>query len=703
MKKHLLNCIFAAPFFLFAQQTYVWNTSSGAWTNPANWSPARTTPAVNDILEFSSNTTITDMPAAESIGKLRVYNNAAVTLSSTVTSIITTGHSTITAPHFAVETGAALHISSTAAIELHIETGFTGEVSGNIDFFDGAHRLLAASANSLVFKSGAVFTANTGFDGNAFGVTYLNSVVFESGAQYINKAGGNPFGASAPSTVTTFQSGSIYNHQRATSMSISGRTYGNVFITGNSNYNLSFNQNCIIQNNLELWDNSFTLNPTPSSGRLKIMGDVILHGAGNLTLGTTTTNNYIDLDGADQTIGSGGGTGAITIKNLTVNNNTTTLAQNITITGTLNLQQGIIHSSSAAMPILDANAGIQSCTHDYSHLTETNLGCDNAYIEGPVQKQGLSSSDFAFPVGAAGKLRPLFLRNATGSFTAEYHLGDPYIEVGAALGAGIHHISHIEYWNVSGSGNSGVELSFYDPNSGGITDMSALRIARYTGTAWKEAPVANYRGTPGSNGSVTSTVLSEFGSFTLASASGYPNNPLPIELTAFTAIQSNGQIVLHWSLAHETKTLGYVVEKSADAVHFKPMPDRLPATGKPPYNYQLIDTEPFKGKNYYRLRIIQQDGSSLFSPIIAVQVTAEYPFRVYPNPARKKIFIKIPDSSSISTLAIVHINGSVVRLVKTGYLTVVSVDISNLSPGLYYIKTIRGQSSLVVPFFKYNQ
>jgi hypothetical protein len=76
---------------------------------------------------------------------------------------------------------------------------------------------------------------------------------------------------------------------------------------------------------------------------------------------------------------------------------------------------------------------------------------------------------------------------------------------------------------------------------------------------------------------------------------------------------------------------------------------------------------------------------------------------VYPNPAREKIFIKIPASSSISTLTVVNIGGSVVKRLNTRDLTIVSVDILNLSPGLYYIKAMQGQSFIIVPFIKHNQ
>lgn len=708
MKKHLLTCIFAAPLLLFAQQTYTWSVSSGSWTDPASWTPARSTPAVNDILEFSANATVTDMPASESIGKFRLYNNAVVNVSTTIACVITIGHNTVAAPHFEVDAGAALHIRESNDIQLNIDATRSGEVYGNIDFFDGAHRLTAASANSLKFKSGATFTANTGFNGNAFGITNLNAVVFESGATYIQKTGGNPFGAAAPNAVSVFNAGSIFRFQRATlPPSLAGRVFGHLYIEATVNFGgIGSARDCTIQNDLKLSSADFWFHPESGShtGNFKIYGDIICEGTAYINIGSNNLSGAVQMLGTGQTIGSGGGTGSITIKNLTVNNNATQLDRNLTITGTLGLQQGIIHTRTTALLTLDAGANIQSCTHDYSQLSAyTNMGCDNSYVEGPLQKLGLTNADFAFPVGANGKLRPVLVKSASGDFTAEYKSGDPYLEISNSLGTGIHHMSHIEYWNITGTGNANIELTFYDPNSGGITDMAALRVARYTGVQWEDLNTGGYQGTPGSNGSVTSGTANQFGNFTLASSSDYPNNPLPVALQQWQSITKEQSIALLWTAGNEEQITGFYVEKSADGVHFKPTPFFALARNVPPYTYQIVDNEPLNGKNYYRLKIMSDDGSVRYSETIVANWSGFYPFSVYPNPAREKIFIKISDPRSISSLAIVHINGSVVRLLPSGNLRTVAVDISNLSPGLYYIKNIRGQSILVVPFIKYNQ
>src|SRR5437867_2701889 len=64
----------------WAQTTYTWSGgSSGSWMVDANWSPARTTPAIDDIILINTNATITAVPS-QTIGQLQVTGNSAVTL-----------------------------------------------------------------------------------------------------------------------------------------------------------------------------------------------------------------------------------------------------------------------------------------------------------------------------------------------------------------------------------------------------------------------------------------------------------------------------------------------------------------------------------------------------------------------------------------------------------------------------------------------
>ena len=709
MKKHLLTLFVIAPLYIFAQQTYTWSTSSGSWSVATNWSPQRTIPSADDILEFNTPATITDLPVAETVGKIRVYNNAVITFTASAASIITIGNASVSAPHFAVEAGASLTYSGASNIILNLSSGFTGQIDGNVSFAGAEHRLTATTTNAIIFSSGAVFTADAGFSGNAFGdkAANANTVTFQSGATYIYKDGGNPFGLSAPNTITVFNSGSIYRHQaNGVGPSVAGRTYGHLYIEANVNFSgIGSVNNCTIQNDLNILSGFFSFKPNSlgsHTGNFNIYGNILASGTSTISIGSPNMPGAVQLLGTNQIIGGGGGTGSIIFDRLIINNaNSATLQRPVTVTGTLGLQSGKIVTSTAALLSVIDTTKTQSCPHNYFNLPYSDIGCDISYVEGPMRKLGLAGKDFVFPVGINGKLRPAAVRNATGDFTVEFVRGDPYIDISSTMGAGIHHTSHLEYWNITSTGTANIELSFFDPNSGGVTDMNALRVARFDGSAWANQGISSYLGSPGANGSVTSNPVTGFGSFSLAGALGYPNNPLPVNSIIFNAFIRNENVVINWVVDNETPYKCYIVERASVKGIYNQISPQMLSQEADNHNYVFIDTDPWEGENLYRLKLVKWDGEVIYSDIKPVQIKVKSEILVYPNPVREKIFIKIPKSSSISKIGIVHISGSVIKWLTAGNQTTVTVDITDLVNGVYYIKIIQPGSSTCVPFVKY--
>ncbi|MGA3245285.1 MAG: T9SS type A sorting domain-containing protein [Bacteroidota bacterium] len=75
---------------------YVWNGPGSDWQVASNWTPSRTSPATNDILQFNGGATVTDVPT-QTIGQLLLSNSSTVNLQAatagntlTVNDILTT-------------------------------------------------------------------------------------------------------------------------------------------------------------------------------------------------------------------------------------------------------------------------------------------------------------------------------------------------------------------------------------------------------------------------------------------------------------------------------------------------------------------------------------------------------------------------------------------------------------------------------------
>jgi hypothetical protein len=239
MKRFIVSILLLSLFFIsqlkgYSQTTYTWSAPSGVtndWTFSSNWTPNRTIPAANDIIVFDgsicANPLVNFIPN-QTIGKLRIFNNAHVELNVTANDTLTIGNVGIAAPHFSVETGSKLTVPTlTFALSMNIVTGCTGLVSDSIVFSGDAHRLTAADASSLEFATGSAFRAGPGFTGSAFGTANSKAVIFQRGSVYISQAGANPFGATAPGSAVVFQPGSLFSYRQNLSPSLSGRTYAN--------------------------------------------------------------------------------------------------------------------------------------------------------------------------------------------------------------------------------------------------------------------------------------------------------------------------------------------------------------------------------------------------------------------------------------------------------------------------------------------
>jgi hypothetical protein len=296
--------------------TYTWNVASGNWSSAASWSPNRTTPAINDILVFNgatqgSSSVNVDFTTSQTIGQLKVINNANPTFTVGGSNRTLTIANNVSGTDFLVESGSHLAVTNSSANNLTIQlaTGETGDVFGRVSFqgagtFAAAHRLQAADNNSLEFENGSFFQAGTNFSGNAFGTTSLNSVWFKDGSTYVHGAGSNPFGAGTPNSVVTFATNSNYLLTTNASPSISGRTYGNMEINTSA-----FAQTLTGGGSFTV--NDLTITSATSAG-FNVTGGVIINGDLNVNAGAITfapaSASFVRFNGTGQQLIAGSGT-----------------------------------------------------------------------------------------------------------------------------------------------------------------------------------------------------------------------------------------------------------------------------------------------------------------------------------------------------------------------------------------------------------
>jgi hypothetical protein len=112
---------------------------------------------------------------------------------------------------------------------------------------------------------------------------------------------------------------------------------------------------------------------------------------------------------------------------------------------------------------------------------------------------------------------------------------------------------------------------------------------------------------------------------------------MPLDLLSFSGKSTAQTNELTWQTANESNISHFILEKSSNAADkFVPIGD-IKAKGNaitPPQYYRLFDAQP-STLNYYRLKIVENDGTYNYSKIIALkdESPSKAVISIYPNPA----------------------------------------------------------------------
>ena len=108
---------------------------------------------------------------------------------------------------------------------------------------------------------------------------------------------------------------------------------------------------------------------------------------------------------------------------------------------------------------------------------------------------------------------------------------------------------------------------------------------------------------------------------------------LPVELTRFGAAAEGSGVRLSWATASEKNSEGFEVQRSADGEAYQVMGKVVAqGTSTSQHEYEFRDARPLAGLTYYRLRQIDADGSSAYSPVATARARAGVETLAYPNP-----------------------------------------------------------------------
>jgi hypothetical protein len=127
--------------------------------------------------------------------------------------------------------------------------------------------------------------------------------------------------------------------------------------------------------------------------------------------------------------------------------------------------------------------------------------------------------------------------------------------------------------------------------------------------------------------------------------------PLPVELTSFRSYLKNDLIELQWTTATELNNFGFDVERSTDGENWSALGFVAGnGTSYSPRHYAFRDAgiDHISGNLYYRLKQMDLDGTSEYSGVLRVALTApaSVSLTAYPQPFAESLSIHLSSAHS---------------------------------------------------------
>ena len=172
---------------------------------------------------------------------------------------------------------------------------------------------------------------------------------------------------------------------------------------------------------------------------------------------------------------------------------------------------------------------------------------------------------------------------------------------------------------------------------------------------------------------------------------------LPVKMNSYDVRKINENKVLNfWATAVETNALLFNVQRSEDARIFKTFGKVLAKGNSSHYEFtDVLNINSLPSAIYYRLQIIDKDGSITYSSIkqIRLRELANQSISIYPNPA--KDIVNIESKDGIKELKLIDMSGKVISLYTRSddNLKHQTLNLKQFTKGIYIVRitTVKGE------------
>ncbi len=172
----------------------------------------------------------------------------------------------------------------------------------------------------------------------------------------------------------------------------------------------------------------------------------------------------------------------------------------------------------------------------------------------------------------------------------------------------------------------------------------------------------------------------------------YSNVVLDVKVKDFRSVASNNYVAISWSTSNEHNVQKILIERSSDGTHFLPVKTILPLNNSNnTYQYNDRDINISHTSYFYRLKIVNKDGSVHYSETLNASIKSQDRIQLLGNPVKNgTLFLSVYANSNKNTsIAINNLSGSC--LFNKSYnitkgFNYLEINIASLPKGVYALK-----------------
>jgi hypothetical protein len=190
-------------------------------------------------------------------------------------------------------------------------------------------------------------------------------------------------------------------------------------------------------------------------------------------------------------------------------------------------------------------------------------------------------------------------------------------------------------------------------------------------------------------------VFSNYSFFDISNANFTITQVIPVSLLSFTAQPREAKVMAQWQTAQEINSSKFIVERSATGADFEAI-GSISAAGNTSTvkNYSFTDNNPFSGLNFYRLKMVDRDGSFKYSAVVTVKFNPVFDLQLSPNPANGIVQIRGRALAGNTTVEVFTASGQRVFSKQYNNVTAINdaITTGSYAPGIYRVKISNGEN-----------